>query len=219
MSSAEAGLGNAEASGAFRVLVVDDEASVCDAVVTLLNSRGHHAVGADNGPDALALLQREYFDVLVCDVRMPGMSGLDLLTKALDIVPGLPVIMLSGVSDVSTGRDALHRGAMDYLIKPVELGELDRAVQAAARRRRALAAPPGTDTANVELRGGPLDKRHVRIEDSRFRLWVIQKISGQELVAAIEAPASIEKGSALLGAYGYSPSENVMNWEPAGVQS
>ena len=202
---------------AFRVLVVDDERSVCDAVVTLLNARGHVSVGAESGEDALERLRREYFDVLLCDVRMPGMSGLDLLTKALDIVPGIPVIMLSGVSDMSTGRDALHRGAMEYLVKPVEFDELDRVVQAAARRRRALATPPVADTTNVELQGGPLDKRHVRIEDSRFRLWVIQRAGGQDLVAAIEAPKVLEAGRTLLGAYGYSSSENVMHWEPAGT--
>ena len=199
---------------AFRVLMVDDEKSVCDAVVTLLNTRGHEAVGARSAAEALELLQREYFDVLLCDVRMPGMSGLELLTKALDIRPGIPVVMLSGVSDVSTARDALHRGAMEYLVKPVELDELDRVVKAAARRHRALDAPAKADTQDVELRGGPLDKRHVRIDDTRFRLWVVQKPDGQDVLVAIETPTALAEGSTLLGAYGYSAAENVMHWTP-----
>ena len=164
-SSAEGEAGQADLPDAFRVLVVDDDASVCASVVTLLNSRGHEAVGACSGAEALGRLQTEYFDVLLCDVRMPDMSGLELLTKALDLHPGMPVLMLSGMSAASTARDALHRGAMDYLTKPIELDELDRSVKAAARRRRSLAVPLPADTENVELRGGPLDKRRVRIED------------------------------------------------------
>jgi DNA-binding NtrC family response regulator len=216
MSSAEEGHRVAQPPKAFRVLMVDDEELVCHAVVALLKSRGHDAVGVRSGADALERLQREYFDVLLCDVRMPGMSGLELLTKALDMVPGIPVIMLSGASDLSTGRDALRRGAMDYLVKPVELDELDRVVQVAARRRRTLAAPPVVDTGNVELRGGPLDGRHVRIEDSRFRLWVIQKPGGQDVLAAIETPTALAVGRTLLGGYGYSSADNAMHWVSVG---
>lgn len=201
---------------AFRILVVDDEASVCAAIVALLNSCGHEAVGASSGAEALQRLHTEYFDVLLCDVRMPVMSGLDLLTKALELNSEIPVLMLSGVSDVSTARDALHRGAMDYLVKPIELHELDRSVQAAARRRRALAAPHPAPTENVELQGGPLDTQRVRIEDSRFRLWVVKQPDGQHVWAAIETPTTLAEGSTLLGAYAYSATDNAMHWKPAG---
>ncbi|CAN5487351.1 hypothetical protein BH09GEM1_BH09GEM1_10630 [soil metagenome] len=201
---------------AFRILVVDDEATVCAAIVALLNSRGHEAVGAFSGAEALEHLRAEYFDVLLCDVRMPVMSGLDLLTKALEVIPHMPVLMLSGVSDVSTARDALHRGAMDYLAKPIELDELDRAVKAAARRRRTLAAPHPAPTENVELQGGPLDKRRVRIEDSRFKLWVVEQPDGQHVWAAIDAPTTLVEGSILLGAYAYSATDNAMHWKAAG---
>ena len=216
-SSAEGEPGQAEPPEAFRVLVVDDDASVCASVVTLLNSRGHEAMGACSGAEALGRLQTEYFDVLLCDVRMPDMSGLELLTKALDLHPGMPVLMLSGVSDVSTARDALHRGAMDYLTKPIELDELDRSVKAAARRRRTLAASQPADTENVELQGGPLDKRRVRIEDSRFMLWVVKQADGQHVWAAINPPTTLPEGSTLLGGYAYSATDNAMHWLPAGV--
>ncbi|MDQ2665734.1 MAG: response regulator [Gemmatimonadota bacterium] len=207
--------GNAEAPKAFRVLVVDDDATVCAMIVTFLNSRGHEAVGAVSGAEALKHLESEYFDVLLCDVRMPGMSGLDLLTSALDIVPGIPVLMLSGASDVGTARDALHRGAMDFLVKPVALDELDRSVGAAARRRRTLTASENAAMENVELHGGPLDKRRVRIEDSRFRLWVVNQVDGRHVWAAIETPTTLDHGSTLLGAYAYSTADNAMHWEPA----
>lgn len=214
LSTAESS-GNAELPEKFRVLVVDDEEQVCAAVVTLLNSRGYDAVAAYTGASALELLQSEYFDVILCDVRMPVMSGLELLSKALDIHPGIPVLMLSGVSDVSTAREALHRGAMDYLAKPVELDELDRSVRAAARRRRSLTTAEHAASGNVELHGGPLDRSHVRIEDSRFRLWVIDQPDGQHVWAALETPTTLVEGSTLVGAYAYSPKDNAMHWEPA----
>ena len=206
--------GNEELPEAFRVLVVDDEESVCAAVVSLLNSRGYDAVGAHSDVSALEHLRDEYFDVLLCDVRMPGMGGLELLTEALRLHAGLPVLMLSGVSDVSTARDALRRGAMDYLVKPIELDELDRSVGAAARRRRSMVAPTNANMDNVELRGGPLDKRRVRIEDSRFRLWVVQQPDGQHVWAATEAPTSLVDGSTLKGAYAYSSTDHAMHWTP-----
>jgi len=207
--------GNAEPPEEFRVLVVDDEESVCTSIAALLNSRGYDAVCALSGEVALQHLKAEYFDVMLCDVRMPGMSGLEVLTAALDIVPGIPVLMLSGASDVSTARDALHRGAMDFLVKPIELDELNRSVSAAARRRRSLAASENAELENVELQGGPLDKRRVRIEDSRFRLWVVEQPDGQHVWAAIETPSSLLEGSTLLGAYAYSAAANAMHWEPA----
>ena len=216
-SSAEEDQGEAGPPEAFRVLVVDDDASVCASVVTLLDARGHEAVGACSGAEAYARLQAEYFDVLLCDVIMPEMSGLELLTKALALYPGMPVLMLSGISDVATARDALHRGAMDYLTKPIELDELDRAVQAAARRRRTLAAPHTADTKNVELRGGPLDKRRVRIEDSRFMLWVVKRADGQHVWPAIDPPTTLADGSTLLGGYAYSATDNAMHWKPTSV--
>ena len=200
-----------------RLLIVDDDDAILDAAREALRKGEREIVVAHDAASALRALDRWRPDVVLCDVRMPDMSGLELLTKALDLHPGMPVLMLSGVSDVSTARNALHRGAMDYLTKPIELDELDRSVKAAARRRRTLAASHPADTENVELRGGPLDKRRVRIEDSRFMLWVVKQADGQHVWAAINPPTTLPEGSTLLGGYAYSATDNAMHWLPAGV--
>ena len=118
-----------------RVLVVDDEESIRFALSRFLRGRGYEAAMAESGAAALARLSQERFDVMLCDVRMPAMSGLDVLPHALRLDSDLAVLMLTAVNDAATATDALSHGAMDYLVKPVELPELERAVERATHRR------------------------------------------------------------------------------------
>ena len=202
------------------MLVVDDVESVRSALARLLATKGHDAVTAESGAEALALLRAGYFDVMLCDVRMPGMSGLELLTEALLLDRDLPVLMLTGVNDMATARDALARGAMDYLRKPIELSELDHAVRAAAQRRRVIArSTPAAgmavvDAEHIELRGGPLAERWVPLAESRHRLWVVMQPDGQHVWAGVETPSGLPAGSVLTGFYSYSRDEGAMLWEP-----
>lgn len=208
-----------------RVLVVDDEDSVSNAIATLLSRRGCEAVTASSGPAALARLREEYFDVLLCDVGMPGMSGLEFLSEALLLDRDLPVLMLSGSNDLATARDALARGAMDYLTKPIELTDLDLAVRAATRHRRheierqrleRMSAESTPLSEMVELHGGPLAGRKVHLEDRRFRLWVVVQPDGERVWAAVERPPNLPPGTRVLGAYGFSRSAGAMTWTPTG---
>ncbi|MEP6617808.1 MAG: response regulator [bacterium] len=205
-----------------RVLVIDDEEEVRTAIASLLRRRGCDAVAVESGTIALERLHEEYFDVLLCDVRMPGMSGLEFLSEALRLDRDLPVLMLSGLNDLSTARDALERGAMDYLTKPIELDELDRTVRAATRHRRheiekLRAQRERGETAapvdSIELRGGPLAGRKVNLADRRLRLWVATQADGQHVYASIDTPPH-DRGvdMRLLGFYGYSSRTQAMMW-------
>ncbi len=211
---------NAAVSSAFRVLIVDDQQSVRDAIARLLATRGYDAVTAESGAAALARLQAEYFDVMLCDVRMPKMSGLELLSAALLLDRDLPVLMLSGLNDIATARDALARGAMDYLKKPIELDDLDDAVRAAAHHRRNIARrTPAGGTAvvgadGVELKGGPRSGQWVPWEESRYRLWVVTQADGQHVWAAVDMPVGIPEDAVLVGFYSYSRESRTMTWEP-----
>ena len=119
-----------------RVLVVDDEDAVSTALARFLRTRGYDAFPVSSGAEALDRIREERFQVVLCDIRMPLMSGLDVLTEALAIDSDLAVIMLTAVNEATTATTALARGAMDYLVKPVELAELERAVIRVAHRRR-----------------------------------------------------------------------------------
>jgi DNA-binding response OmpR family regulator len=207
-----------------RVLIVDDQDTVRVAIASLLSKRGCDVVTAESGQAALARVRAEYFDVLLCDVRMPGMSGLELLSEALLLDNDLPVLMLSGAGDMATARDALARGAMDYLRKPIELDELDEAIRSATRHRRhgierqraerlaASSAEQRMET--LELHGGPLDGRRVRLEDRRFKLWVVIKQDGEHVWAAVSMPAELPADTRLLGSYGLTSAGTGMNWTP-----
>lgn len=206
-----------------RILVVDDQETVRVAIASLLERRGCEVVIAESGEAALTRLRAEYFDVLLCDVMMPGMSGLQLLSEALLLDRDLPVLMLTGVHDMTTARDALARGAMDYLRKPVELDELEAAIRAAARHRRhqinqqrarQLESVPPETADTFELSGGPLTGKRVRLEDRSFRLWVVEKRDGEHVWAAPEMPAELPTDTRLLGSYVLATDDSVMTWTP-----
>jgi DNA-binding NtrC family response regulator len=121
----------------LRVLFVDDEEELVSTVVERLELRGIEATGAVSGEEALALIQRQPFDVVVLDVRMPGLGGLDVIKRIKQSHPGLAVILLSGhgaKEDVETG---LRLGAFDYLQKPVDLEDVIAILHRAAAKGRA----------------------------------------------------------------------------------
>jgi len=119
-----------------RVLIVDDEESIRNALAKFLRSRGYDVTTAEDGAQALAVLQGgDKFTLMLCDVRMPNMSGVELVPHALDIDGDIAVMMLTAVNDASTATEALASGAMDYLMKPIELKDLERAIERVLHRR------------------------------------------------------------------------------------
>jgi putative two-component system response regulator len=138
-------------TGLARILLVDDEATIRLALARFLRERGYDVHECDSGPAAIALLERERFVVMLCDVRMPEMSGLDVVPRALAIDSDLAVLMLTAVNDAASATDALSHGALDYLVKPIALIDLLSAVERAVHRRQLE-----IDRRNVE--------RHIREE-------------------------------------------------------
>ena len=118
-----------------RVLVIDDEQTIRLALAKFLRTRGFEVRTAGSATEGLAALAGERAEVVLCDVRMPGMGGLEFVPNALELDPDLAVMMLTAVNDAPTATTALSRGAMDYLVKSVELAELQGAVDRVLRRR------------------------------------------------------------------------------------
>jgi putative two-component system response regulator len=128
----------AEAPAPIRLLVVDDEEAIRLALTRFLRSRGYEVEAAGTGSAALVQLGRASYTLMLCDIRMPGMSGLDVLRQALSGDPDLAVVMLTAVNDASTATEALARGAYDYLVKPVDLPHLQGALERALHKRTLL---------------------------------------------------------------------------------
>jgi len=108
----------------FRVLFVDDEADFLETILKRMQKRGVAAFGARSGEEALAWLQQQTADVVVLDVRMHGMDGIQTLRAVKSAHPMLEVIMLTGHASLEIAREGMQLGAFDYLMKPIDLDEL-----------------------------------------------------------------------------------------------
>lgn len=102
-----------------KVLVVDDERAIRDILSDALRQAGYEVFSAADGKDALSYVKDENIQIAICDIKMPGMSGIELLKRILDISPQTVVIMITAYASVETAVDALRYGAYDYTLKPL----------------------------------------------------------------------------------------------------
>jgi DNA-binding NtrC family response regulator len=133
-------------SPAARVLVVDDEKLIRWSVAERLQRDGYEVLSAESGEQALEMLASAPPDLMLLDVRLPGIDGVETLQRALSLQPDLAVLMMSAHSTVDIAVDAMKHGAVDFLVKPFPFQALDAAVEraiATARTRRAIATLSG----------------------------------------------------------------------------
>lgn len=124
------------------ILVIDDELATQDTLGMFLETEGYHVATAGSGEEALARLGTEDFDVIVADVIMPGLSGLEVLERSRQLSPRAAVILITGHATVEMAIQALRKGAGDYLQKPFVLHDLARSVRRLlARPTRAVETP------------------------------------------------------------------------------
>ena len=107
-----------------RVLIVDDERDYVEVLVERMQLRGLEAHGAGSGAAALALLEQRPFDVVILDVGMPGLGGIEVLERIKERFPAIEVLMLSGHANVELAVRGMDLGAFDYLVKPVDFDRL-----------------------------------------------------------------------------------------------
>jgi len=125
-----------------RVLVVDDDRAVGTVLRGLLRQSGHEARWVASAGEALAAMAEEPFDVVLTDLRMPGMDGMGLLAALGDAAPGVPVIMLTAHANVQNAVEAMKRGAADFLSKPFDREEVVFTVDKALRTAQHVADQP-----------------------------------------------------------------------------
>jgi signal transduction histidine kinase/DNA-binding response OmpR family regulator len=119
---------------AAKILVVDDEQNLRESSVKLLQRKGFEARGAASGEEALKIIQDEPFDLMLLDVRMPGMDGIEVLRRATGLVPDIQVLMLTGHGTIDTAIEAMEYGAIGFLRKPVTIDDLQLSINDALSR-------------------------------------------------------------------------------------
>ncbi|MCJ7629399.1 MAG: response regulator [Longimicrobiales bacterium] len=125
---------------ALRVLIVDDEEELVSALVERLNLRGFAARGVTTGAEALVVLEGQEFDVVLLDVKMPGLGGIEVIRRIKGIRPKLEVILLTGHGSVKSIEEGMALGAFEYLMKPVKIDNLVQVLNAAGAGGRPLGA-------------------------------------------------------------------------------
>jgi cyclic di-GMP phosphodiesterase len=123
-------------SSTTTVLVVDDEEGIRQALNRFLTRQGYRVLQAASGAEALEHQAAEQPQLMLSDIRMPNMSGVELVPKALAMDADLAIIMLTAIDEPRTAIECLKLGACDYLIKPVDLDELEMSLQRALRQRQ-----------------------------------------------------------------------------------
>jgi len=112
-----------------RILIVDDQELMRDSLAATLARENHEVVSAADGPAALARLNERRFDLMICDLKMPRMTGIELLQQARRIRPEMPVVMMTAFATVSNAVEAMKLGAYDYIQKPFEADEIKLLVE------------------------------------------------------------------------------------------
>ncbi len=170
-----------------RVLVVDDELGPRESLRILLKQK-YEVVAVDSVPAALEVIERRRPDLVISDIRMPGMNGIEGLRRIREVDPDVAVIMLTGYADLATARAAMQLDATDYVSKPFDVDEMlqtvERGIETTDRRRARTCAAGELQRLNEELQR--------RLEESR-RMAILGLTSAQ-MVHDISNPLTIVIG-------------------------
>ncbi|NOX64356.1 MAG: sigma-54-dependent Fis family transcriptional regulator [Chlorobi bacterium] len=120
----------------MKILIVDDEKTIRDSLQLILNEEGYETETSSDGKDALEKIKNEMIDVVITDIKMPNLDGMELLNRAGKISPDTFFILMTAYASVKTAIEALREGAYDYLIKPVEFDDLLARIKRLANYRK-----------------------------------------------------------------------------------
>ena len=107
-----------------RILVIDDQRSIRNTLKDILEYEKHEVVTAENGEEGVEIFEKEKPDIILCDIKMPNMDGMEVLEKITTIPHEAPVIMISGHGNIDTAVEAIKKGAYDFIEKPLDLNRL-----------------------------------------------------------------------------------------------
>lgn len=149
------------------VLVVDDEEIVRESVTDWLKSEGYNVDSAEDGLRALDKVKKKDYEVVVLDMKMPGMDGLTVLKQIHATNPGIKVIIITAYASVETAVQALKDGAVDYIVKPFEPEQLEESVAKWVGKPRIVSGSAPTETSAESSTGGGSEALPSVLEETR----------------------------------------------------
>ena len=165
------------------LLVVDDEEAIRNAVRKYLVHQGFEVSVAATGEEALAILGHQKVTGILLDVNLPGTNGIDLVPRILELEPAAAILMLTAVNDATSAALCMQRGALDYLLKPIDLAHLGRAISRALEKRHTLIEGQRiTRWLKEEVALGAAERRHDQATQERISVATLEA-----LVNALEA--------------------------------
>jgi two-component system, NtrC family, nitrogen regulation response regulator NtrX len=107
-----------------KILIIDDERSIRNSLKEIIEYENHEVETAENGVLGLELINSTTFELVFCDIKMPGMDGIEVLDKLLETHPEIPVVMISGHGNIETAVECIKKGAFDFIEKPLDLNRI-----------------------------------------------------------------------------------------------
>lgn len=157
----------------IRILIVDDEKPICDLIDLNLSSAGYHCTAVQDGLEAIDLIEKESFDLVLLDIMLPGADGYDVMEYIRPL--GIPVIFITAKYEVKNRVKGLKLGADDYLVKPFDVVELVARVEAVLRRynKTEQRLNAGDVTVDVEAHRVMKGKKQIELTNKEFGLLVL----------------------------------------------
>jgi cyclic di-GMP phosphodiesterase len=172
-----------------RILIVDDEQDITEILSDLL-SEEHYCTTASSAEEALDQLSVRQFELVISDITMPGMSGLDMLPHVKQLAPQTVVVMISGMQTVESAIGALRLGAFDYLMKPFDLRQVEAGVKRALEHNELIVAKQRYENHLEEL----VEQRTIELDKALDSLEDAYRSTLRALTAALEARDSETHG-------------------------
>jgi DNA-binding NtrC family response regulator len=179
-----------------RVLIVDDEPRLRDMLTRAITEMGFEASAAGSAESALRTLEQNSPDILLLDLNLPGMNGLEMFETIRRRWPQTQVIVLTGFGDLETAKKAIHLDVVDFLTKPCALGNLEQALERARQRRAAISQPQVALPDPIEEKAPPISAAPSNSElledvERNHILVALQRNNGNRAATAAELGISL----------------------------
>ena len=175
----------------FKILIIDDEKNIREGLAAALEMDGYNTAVAENGEKGLEYVNKGDIDLVITDLRMPGISGEEVLQKITAEIPGLPVIVLTGHGSIDSAVSAMHSGAYDFLTKPLNLEHLSLVVKRALKNRERQIQNKQLQEEIIKTK--PFESIIGKSAEMQKIFQMIQKVAGSKASVLITGESGVGK--------------------------